>query len=195
MEEDALARTMELAKERQPQDLQRRPESVPAPVSVQSSQSRREGPVNPSSRPVGAQPPPSNATGSRRDVVREAPQLQQAPQLMPQQRISEPVAAIRTPTVGPKVATPMTASTSGPKVATPMTASTSPHQQLATPAGPPSSHPPATPTSSVDVARQSDRDRQKLREQERRRREAMAGQIDMNRQSDLMAAFEEQCGK
>ncbi|KAK8753368.1 hypothetical protein OTU49_004105, partial [Cherax quadricarinatus] len=81
------------------------------------------------------------------------------------------------------------------KVATPMTASTSPHPQLATPAGPPSSHPPATPTSSHDNAKLSDRDRQKLREQERRRREAMAGQIDMNRQSDLMAAFEEQCGK
>lgn len=84
---------------------------------------------------------------------------------------------------------------SGPKVATPMTASTSPHPQLATPAGPPSSHPPATPTPSHDSAKLSDRDRQKLREQERRRREAMAGQIDMNRQSDLMAAFEEQCGK
>ncbi|KAG7171253.1 bromodomain-containing protein 4-like [Homarus americanus] len=85
--------------------------------------------------------------------------------------------------------------TPGPKVATPMTASTSPHPQLATPAGPPSSHPPATPTPSHDNAKLSDRDRQKLREQERRRREAMAGQIDMNRQSDLMAAFEEQCGK
>lgn len=84
---------------------------------------------------------------------------------------------------------------SGPKVATPLTASTSPHPQLATPAGPPSSHTPATPTPTHDSAKLSDRDRQKLREQERRRREAMAGQIDMNRQSDLMAAFEEQCGK
>lgn len=63
---------------------------------------------------------------------------------------------------------------SGPKVATPMTASTSPHPQLATPAGPPSSHPPATPTPSHDSAKLSDRDRQKLREQERRRREAVS---------------------
>ncbi|CAI6363162.1 unnamed protein product [Macrosiphum euphorbiae] len=35
------------------------------------------------------------------------------------------------------------------------------------------------------------RERQRLREQERRRREAMVNQIDMNRQSDLMAAFEQ----
>ena len=37
----------------------------------------------------------------------------------------------------------------------------------------------------------SERERQRQREQERRKREAMANQIDMNRQSDLMAAFEE----
>ncbi|RWS04079.1 bromodomain-containing protein 3-like protein [Dinothrombium tinctorium] len=37
----------------------------------------------------------------------------------------------------------------------------------------------------------SEREKQRLREQERRRREAMAGQIDMNRQSDIMATFEE----
>jgi len=37
----------------------------------------------------------------------------------------------------------------------------------------------------------SDRDRQRQREQERRRREAMTTQIDMNRQSDIMANFEE----
>merc|ERR1711953_1156051 len=35
------------------------------------------------------------------------------------------------------------------------------------------------------------RERQRQREQERRRREAKANQIDMNMQSDLMAAFEE----
>ncbi|XP_050524118.1 bromodomain-containing protein 3-like isoform X2 [Daktulosphaira vitifoliae] len=35
------------------------------------------------------------------------------------------------------------------------------------------------------------RERQRLKEQERRRREAMVNQIDMNRQSDLMAAFEQ----
>ncbi|XP_060526053.1 bromodomain-containing protein 3 isoform X3 [Cylas formicarius] len=36
----------------------------------------------------------------------------------------------------------------------------------------------------------SDRERQRLQEQERRRREVMANKIDMNMQSDLMAAFE-----
>ncbi|XP_076348300.1 uncharacterized protein LOC143245932 [Tachypleus tridentatus] len=36
-----------------------------------------------------------------------------------------------------------------------------------------------------------ERQRQREREQARRRREAMAGQIDMNRQSDIMATFEE----
>lgn len=37
----------------------------------------------------------------------------------------------------------------------------------------------------------AERFRQRLREQERRRREAMAGQIDLNLQSELLAAFEE----
>ncbi|XP_066145851.1 bromodomain-containing protein 3-like isoform X8 [Euwallacea fornicatus] len=36
----------------------------------------------------------------------------------------------------------------------------------------------------------SDREKQRLQEQERRRREVMANKIDMNMQSDLMAAFE-----
>jgi len=36
-----------------------------------------------------------------------------------------------------------------------------------------------------------ERERQRKREQERRRREAQQNQIDMNRQSDMMAAFEE----
>ncbi|VEN58717.1 unnamed protein product [Callosobruchus maculatus] len=36
----------------------------------------------------------------------------------------------------------------------------------------------------------SERERQRLQEQERRRREVMANKIDMNMQSDLMAAFE-----
>jgi len=54
----------------------------------------------------------------------------------------------------------------------------------------------APPTSSpgtgaaVEPAR-AERDRQRQREQDRRRREAQQNQIDMNRQSDLMAAFEE----
>ncbi|XP_030045102.1 bromodomain-containing protein 4, partial [Microcaecilia unicolor] len=38
---------------------------------------------------------------------------------------------------------------------------------------------------------QQDRDLARKREQERRRREAMAGTIDMNLQSDIMATFEE----
>lgn len=61
----------------------------------------------------------------------------------------------------------------------------------ASPQGSPS---PATPTTphNLDHSRSAAK-RAELRkqEQERRRREAMAGQIDMNMQSDLMAAFEE----
>ncbi|XP_034951015.1 homeotic protein female sterile-like isoform X2 [Chelonus insularis] len=45
-------------------------------------------------------------------------------------------------------------------------------------------------SSSQDRAA-AERERQRQREQERRRREAMANKIDMNLQSDLMAAFEE----
>ena len=44
--------------------------------------------------------------------------------------------------------------------------------------------------SAAEQARM-ERERQRQREQERRRREAKANQIDMNMQSDLMAAFEE----
>ena len=44
----------------------------------------------------------------------------------------------------------------------------------------------------TDAARaQLQRQREREKEQERRRREAKAGGIDMNMQSDLMAAFEE----
>ncbi|XP_049531596.1 homeotic protein female sterile-like isoform X3 [Anopheles darlingi] len=59
----------------------------------------------------------------------------------------------------------------------------------ASPQGSPS---PATPTTPHALDRSAAK-RAELRrlEQERRRREAMAGQIDMNMQSDLMAAFEE----
>lgn len=45
-------------------------------------------------------------------------------------------------------------------------------------------------TISADRAKQQ-RDQLRREEQERRRREATANRIDMNRQSDLMAAFEE----
>jgi len=45
-------------------------------------------------------------------------------------------------------------------------------------------------SSPADQAR-IERERQRQREQERRRREAQQNQIDMNRQSDMMAAFEE----
>uniref|UniRef100_A0A1Q3F5C4 Putative bromodomain-containing protein 4 n=1 Tax=Culex tarsalis TaxID=7177 RepID=A0A1Q3F5C4_CULTA len=59
----------------------------------------------------------------------------------------------------------------------------------ASPQGSPS---PGTPTTPHALDRSAAK-RAELRklEQERRRREAMAGQIDMNMQSDLMAAFEE----
>ncbi|XP_055604786.1 homeotic protein female sterile-like [Uranotaenia lowii] len=59
----------------------------------------------------------------------------------------------------------------------------------ASPQGSPS---PGTPTTPHNLDRSAAK-RAELRkqEQERRRREAMAGQIDMNMQSDLMAAFEE----
>ncbi|CAB4057481.1 BRD2 [Lepeophtheirus salmonis] len=53
-----------------------------------------------------------------------------------------------------------------------------------------SSHMPSSGSSSMDSTR-LDRERLRLREQERRRREAKAHQIDMNLQSDLMQAFEE----
>ncbi|KAI4457989.1 polycomb-like transcription factor [Holotrichia oblita] len=48
-----------------------------------------------------------------------------------------------------------------------------------------------SPGSQSSGSDRIDRDRQRLREQERRKREALANQIDMNMQSDLMAAFEE----
>ncbi|XP_062560513.1 homeotic protein female sterile-like isoform X2 [Armigeres subalbatus] len=59
----------------------------------------------------------------------------------------------------------------------------------ASPQGSPS---PSTPTTPHNLDRSAAK-RAELRklEQERRRREAMAGQIDMNMQSDVMAAFEE----
>ncbi|KAK9707917.1 Bromodomain extra-terminal - transcription regulation [Popillia japonica] len=47
-----------------------------------------------------------------------------------------------------------------------------------------------SPGSQSSGSDRIDRDRQRLREQERRKREALANQIDMNMQSDLMAAFE-----
>ncbi|KAB7507947.1 hypothetical protein Anas_09183 [Armadillidium nasatum] len=85
----------------------------------------------------------------------------------------------------------------GSKIGVPSSASSSPQiggSQSMTPTPLQSPHI-STPSPSVDPTKLSDRDRQKLREQERRRREAMAGKIDMNHQSDLMAEFEEQCGK
>ncbi|XP_058455008.1 homeotic protein female sterile-like isoform X2 [Malaya genurostris] len=59
-------------------------------------------------------------------------------------------------------------------------------------ASPQGSPTPAAPTTPHNVDRSAAK-RAELRklEQERRRKEAMAGQIDMNMQSDLMAAFEE----
>jgi len=46
-------------------------------------------------------------------------------------------------------------------------------------------------TASPADLDKSEREKQRLKEQERRRREARAGQIDMNLQSELLAAFEE----
>ncbi|ODM98442.1 Bromodomain-containing protein 2 [Orchesella cincta] len=48
-----------------------------------------------------------------------------------------------------------------------------------------------SPSGSPADMEKSERERQRLREQERRRREARRGQIDMNMQSELLAAFEE----
>ncbi|XP_055640274.1 homeotic protein female sterile-like isoform X2 [Toxorhynchites rutilus septentrionalis] len=59
----------------------------------------------------------------------------------------------------------------------------------ASPQGSPSPSTPSTP-HNLDRSAAKRAELRKL-EQERRRREAMAGQIDMNMQSDLMAAFEE----
>ncbi|XP_044756346.1 bromodomain-containing protein 3-like isoform X2 [Coccinella septempunctata] len=47
-----------------------------------------------------------------------------------------------------------------------------------------------SPGTQATVSGNLDRERQRLLEQERRRREVMANKIDMNMQSDLMAAFE-----
>ncbi|XP_045467510.1 bromodomain-containing protein 3-like isoform X2 [Harmonia axyridis] len=47
-----------------------------------------------------------------------------------------------------------------------------------------------SPGAQATVSGNIDRERQRLLEQERRRREVMANKIDMNMQSDLMAAFE-----
>jgi bromodomain-containing protein 4 len=55
---------------------------------------------------------------------------------------------------------------------------------------PPTTSPVAVVPSPADQARM-ERERQRQREQDRRRREAQQNQIDMNRQSDMMAAFEE----
>jgi len=55
---------------------------------------------------------------------------------------------------------------------------------------PPQSASPVPAISEADKARM-ERDKLRQREQERRRREAEQNQIDMNRQSDMMAAFEE----
>jgi len=55
---------------------------------------------------------------------------------------------------------------------------------------PPTTSPVSAVPSEAERAR-IERERQRQREQERRRREAQQNQIDMNRQSDMMAAFEE----
>ncbi|XP_039745176.1 bromodomain-containing protein 3-like isoform X2 [Pararge aegeria] len=57
--------------------------------------------------------------------------------------------------------------------------------------GSPPAAPAAPPPAAPDKPPASERERLRQREQERRRREAMAGMIDMNMQSDMMAAFEE----
>jgi bromodomain-containing protein 4 len=47
-----------------------------------------------------------------------------------------------------------------------------------------------SPGSQSSGSERTDRERQRLQEQERRRREVLANKIDMNMQSDVMAAFE-----
>ncbi|KAG7317303.1 hypothetical protein KOW79_019601 [Hemibagrus wyckioides] len=69
--------------------------------------------------------------------------------------------------------------------------SQTPNQQPQTPsATQPSQAPPQSPASNQSALDQH-REMARRREQERRRREAMAATIDMNFQSDLMAIFEE----
>ncbi|XP_046690578.1 bromodomain-containing protein 4 isoform X3 [Silurus meridionalis] len=69
------------------------------------------------------------------------------------------------------------------------TPSQTPNQQPQTPsATQPPQAPPQSPASNQNA---NDREIARRREQERRRREAMAATIDMNFQSDLMAIFEE----
>ncbi|CAG0914242.1 unnamed protein product [Notodromas monacha] len=57
--------------------------------------------------------------------------------------------------------------------------------------GQPNQLPPIQTMASAPPETLSSIERAKLREQERRRREALANQIDMNQQSNMMAAFEE----
>jgi len=58
-------------------------------------------------------------------------------------------------------------------------------------APPPAAQSPAPPAPSPGDQAKLERERLRQKEQERRRREAERNRIDMNRQSDLMAAFEE----
>ncbi|XP_023322561.1 bromodomain testis-specific protein [Eurytemora carolleeae] len=86
--------------------------------------------------------------------------------------------------------------TSRPAPTPPAVRSSSSPVSRPAPAAPPTpvlalTPPPVQPVvTAADLARQ-ERDRQRQKEQERRRREAEKNKIDMNRQSDLMAAFEE----
>jgi len=74
---------------------------------------------------------------------------------------------------------------SAPPVSLPATPASVPPTTTMTPA--PS---PGPPVSEAERAK-LEREKLRQREQERRRREAQQNQIDMNRQSDMMAAFEE----
>jgi len=65
-----------------------------------------------------------------------------------------------------------------------------PSQVSAPVSQPPQSASPVPVISEAEKARM-ERDKLRQREQDRRRREAQQNQIDMNRQSDMMAAFEE----
>ena len=64
------------------------------------------------------------------------------------------------------------------------------------PAAPPAAAAAAATQPAVDPAEKARLERERLRQKEResRRQQAKANAIDMNRQSDLMAAFEENLG-
>jgi len=114
----------------------------------------------------------------RRKEKEEEEALEQARRAM----LSQPPMSSSAP-----VSAPQNSAVSAPVQASPAPPSATPPAL----SQPPQSASPVPPAISEAEKAKQDRDRLRQREQERRRREAQQNQIDMNRQSDMMAAFEE----